>query len=80
MQEVKEKVQSLEPYISRCNCFALVPAVKLRCITADLYPEIKKGEIVTAISIDDNGIYPNTVHLQERGYWWPVRHFEIVNE
>ncbi|MFI5205689.1 MAG: hypothetical protein ACHQVK_02005 [Candidatus Paceibacterales bacterium] len=40
---------------------------------------ITEGEIVHANSLDESGVYAETVHLLEKGYWWPVRKFELAS-
>ena len=78
VQVLKEKAEKLIFSAARPGCFHLDPSVKLRCITGNLLPEIKKGEIITATSVDENGQYSNTVHLKEHGLWWSVEHFELT--
>lgn len=78
VQKVEARAERLDPYLTRPGAFVLRPFIKLRCITDRLEPDIKKGEIVTATGIDKYFRYPNTVHLQEYGFWWKVKHFEFA--
>ena len=36
-------------------------------------------KVVTAISVDIDGRYPNTVHTPEMGFWIPAEDFEFAN-
>lgn len=51
----------------------------------NLYPPVKvtwipTGEVLSATRVDISGKYPNTVHTEEKGYWYPAYEFEIATE
>lgn len=54
----------------RAGCFRLCPPVKLI--------HTPTGRTCTAISVDTNGSYPDSVIIREAGCWYPAGDFEIV--
>lgn len=77
--DIKRMGSWTQPYREavRKGCW-LLPPIKLRCISDDLCPKVTNGEIVTVVSIDEDGPHPNTVHFEEKEGWWPPEHFELV--
>lgn len=79
IKEIRERAISTKP-CDRRGCFLIDPPLAIRNIDlSGTSPPIKRGEIVHADFFDENGDYPNTVHLKEKkGLWWHINHFEIV--
>jgi hypothetical protein len=82
VQEIKAAAKRIKESV-RYGCFVLTPPVALRCKKAidkegGEFGKISKvGDIVHADSVDEKGRYPNTVHLKEKGFWWPIELFEV---
>ena len=78
-QEVRKRASVLTPYGTRPGAFVLSPPVALRCEVDLDTPRgsFKKGEVVHADSLDENGKYANTVHLMERAFWWDLGIFGL---
>lgn len=70
--DIKNVAQNTEENPSRLGCFVLTPPVRLKYKPS--------GKIVTATMVDIDGKYPNTVHTEEMGYWYPADEFEIGTE
>jgi hypothetical protein len=77
IDEIIKRAGGAEPSGVRFGCSHLNTDMALRCKVST--PDgLGKGEIVHARSVDKDGKYPNTVHLKERSYWWPVESFDLA--
>ncbi|OGZ72805.1 MAG: hypothetical protein A2908_00285 [Candidatus Staskawiczbacteria bacterium RIFCSPLOWO2_01_FULL_38_12b] len=73
---MREK-RNFESFYQREGCFALFPPIELRC--KNNLGIIAKGEVVSAIAVDENGMYPNTVYLREKHRWFSLEYFDFIN-
>lgn len=84
IKQIKES-GLLRPHASgEEGSFTIEPPLKLVTIQGGFLemtknPAFDKGEVVHADIFHDNDCfrYPNTIHLVEKGYWWPLEGFEM---
>jgi hypothetical protein len=71
IEAIKAAAQKVvpSPRYGRYGCFSLGPPVAL--------VERRTGKVVHADQIDVNGEYPQTVHVEERGFWWNIAGFDL---
>jgi len=80
IQEIKAVARKVEKNFHRFGRSWLLPPVALRCgerIRLSGLTGLKEGEIVYADEIGEEGRLCGTVHLEEKGYWWPLELFEV---
>ena len=81
IREVRLAAISICPANRLPGCFWINPPLKLECVTAFQSAgsgDIKEGEVFHADEFDESGRNPGTLKLVERGFWWNVEWFKIV--
>lgn len=72
-----------QPMQERQGCWRFERAVRVRALKDGTHPAhtstlINRGEIYTVDMFDENGPYPQRLHCEDVGYWWPIKMFELV--
>lgn len=68
VQKIKAAANAVESH-SRPGCWIFRPPVEV--------VDKATGEILHAISVDEKGSYPDTLHFMERVRWWDIGLFEL---
>lgn len=70
LKALAEKTERYGPSCpNRYGCWILRPPIEV------IYKPT--NQIVHVKSVDENGVYPQTVHTQELGLWYPIGEFEL---
>jgi len=81
-EKIRKMAANIAPnHKGRVGCFDVKPhlALKSKFDFPSIVPPIKSGEIVHIAIFDESGLCPGTVYTKEKGGWYPVVNFEIID-
>ena len=72
VEQIKAAAKEVKPIADRPGVFFLKPSVEI--------VEISTGKIFHAEKVDEWGKFANSIYLEERAFYWPIRSFRLKSE